>query len=167
MQRGANLRDTIAQGGQAMKLSRRQSLHLATTAAALPVLSRIAQAQAYPTRPVRIIVGFAPGGGTDVLARIFGQWLSERLGRPFLIENRAGAGGNIATEAAVNARPDGYTLLMAGPNDGEDYCRVHRLCQGQSGQDQHGIRRHREPGTGSWARSSWCSRAPCRRRRSP
>jgi len=100
-----------------MKLSRRQSLHQAATAAALPVLSRIAQAQAYPTRPVRIIVGFAPGGGTDVLARIFGQWLSERLGRPFLIENRAGAGGNIATEAAVNARPDGYTLLMAGTND--------------------------------------------------
>ena len=73
-----------------MKLSRRQSLHLATTAAALPVRSRIAQAQAYPTRPVRIIVGFAPGGGTDVLARIFGQLLSERLGRPFLIENRTG-----------------------------------------------------------------------------
>ena len=100
-----------------MKLSRRQSLHQAATAAALPVLSRIAQAQAYPTRPVRIIVGFAPGGGTDVLARIFGQWLSERLGRPFLIENRAGAGGNIATEAAVNARPDGYTLLIAGTSD--------------------------------------------------
>ena len=95
-----------------MKLSRRQSLHLATTAAALPVLSRIAQAQAYPTRPVRIIVGFAPGGGTDVLARIIGQWLSERLGQPFLIENRTGAGSNIGAEAAIKARADGYTILM-------------------------------------------------------
>jgi tripartite-type tricarboxylate transporter receptor subunit TctC len=90
---------------------------MAAGAAALPAVSRVARAQAYPSRPVRVIVGFAPGGGTDVLARIIGQRLSERLGQPFLIENRAGAGGNIATEAAVNARPDGYTLLMTGTND--------------------------------------------------
>ena len=97
-----------------MKLPRRQFVHLAAGAAALPVVSRIAQAQGYPTRPVRIIVPFAAGGGADFLARIVGQWLAERLGRPFLIENRTGAGGNIGTEAVVNARPDGYTLLMAG-----------------------------------------------------
>src|SRR5437773_1740627 len=93
---------------------RRQFLHLTAGAAALPALSRIARAQAYPSRPVRIVVGFAPGGGTDTVARLIGQWLSERFGEPFLIENRSGAGGNIATETVVNARPDGYTLLMAG-----------------------------------------------------
>jgi tripartite-type tricarboxylate transporter receptor subunit TctC len=96
-----------------MKFARRQFLHLAAGAAALPTVSRIAEAQTYPTRPVRIIVGFAAGGGTDVLARLIGQWLSERLGQPFLIENRTGAGSNIAADAVVNARPDGYTLLMA------------------------------------------------------
>ena len=95
-----------------MKLRRRNFLHLAAGAAALPVVSRMAHAQAYPTRPVRIIVGFAPGGGTDVLARIIGQWLSERLGQPFLIENRTGAGSNIGAEAAIKARADGYTILM-------------------------------------------------------
>jgi tripartite-type tricarboxylate transporter receptor subunit TctC len=97
-----------------MKLPRRQFLHLAAGAAALPAASRFAGAQAYPSRPVRIIVGFAAGGGTDVLARLIGQWLSDKLRRPFLIEDRPGAGGNIATEAVVNARPDGYTLLMVG-----------------------------------------------------
>jgi tripartite-type tricarboxylate transporter receptor subunit TctC len=95
-----------------MKLPRRQFLHLATGAAALPVVSRIAWAQAYPTRPVRVIVGFPPGGGSDTLARLWGQWLTERLGRPFVIENRPGAGTNIATEAVVRAPPDGYTLLQ-------------------------------------------------------
>jgi len=96
---------------------RRQFLHLAAGAAALPVVSRIASAQAYPTRPVRWIVGFAPGGGNDIVARLMGQWLSERLGQQFVIENRPGAGTNIATEVVVNAPPDGYTLLLAGiPN---------------------------------------------------
>jgi len=77
-------------------------------------LSRIARAQAYPTRPVRIIVGFAPAGGTDIVARLIGQWLSERLGQPFIIDNRPGGGTNIGTEAAVRAPADGYTLLMVG-----------------------------------------------------
>jgi len=95
-----------------LKLLRRQFLHLAAGAAALPALSRFAWAQTYPTRPVRIIVGFPPGGGADIFARLIGQWLSERLGQPFIIENRPGATGNIATEAVVRAPPDGYTLLM-------------------------------------------------------
>jgi tripartite-type tricarboxylate transporter receptor subunit TctC len=95
-----------------MKLPRRTFLHLAAGAAALPAVSRIAWAQAYPTRPVRIIVGFPAGGGVDIIARLMGQWLSERLGQPFLIENRPGAGSNIATEVVVRAPADGYTLLL-------------------------------------------------------
>jgi len=91
---------------------RRQFLHRAAGAAALPAISRIALAQVYPTRPVRIISGFAAGGSNDILARLIGQWLSERLGQPFVVENRPGAGGNIGTEAVVNAAPDGYTLLL-------------------------------------------------------
>ena len=97
-----------------MKLPRRKFLHLATGAAALTALSRIASAQAYPARPVRIIVGFAPGGGADIIARLIGQWLSERLGQQFIIENRPGAGANIGTEAVVRAPADGYTLLVVG-----------------------------------------------------
>ena len=153
------------------------SLHLAAGAAALPAVSRFARAQAYPSRPVRLIVGFPAGGPTDIVARLMGQWLSERLGQPFVIENRPGAGSNIATEAVVRAPPDGYTLLMVGPADavnatlyeklnfnfirdiapvagiyprapchggesigsGQDGSGVHRLRQGQSGQDQHGV----------------------------
>jgi tripartite-type tricarboxylate transporter receptor subunit TctC len=93
--------------------NRRQFLHLAAGAAALPVVSRIARAQTYPSRPVRIVAGFAAGGGLDFTARLIGQWLSDRLGQSFITENRPGAGGNLATEAVVNAPPDGYTLLLA------------------------------------------------------
>ncbi|HEX4554142.1 MAG TPA: tripartite tricarboxylate transporter substrate binding protein [Xanthobacteraceae bacterium] len=98
-----------------MNLPRRRFLHLAAGAAALPAASRVAWAQSYPVRPGRIIVGFAAGGTTDVLARMIGQWLTERLGQPFLVENRPGAGTNIATEAVVKSAPDGYTLLMVSP----------------------------------------------------
>src|SRR5215472_16329658 len=97
----------------AMKLPRRNFLHLAAGATALPVVSRVAWAQAYPSRPVRIIVGFAAGGPNDILARLIGQLLSERLGQPFVTENRTGAATNIATEAVVRAPPDGYTILLA------------------------------------------------------
>ena len=95
-----------------MKLPRRNFLHLAAGAAALPAVSHIAWAQEYPTKPVHIIVGFAPGGGADIAARLIGQWLSERLSQSFVIENRPGAGSNIATEAVVRAPSDGYTLLL-------------------------------------------------------
>jgi tripartite-type tricarboxylate transporter receptor subunit TctC len=95
-----------------MKIPRREFLHLAAGAVALPAVSVTARAQTYPTRPVRFIVGFAAGGGTDITARLMGQWLSERLGQQFIIENRPGATGNIGTEAVVRAAPDGYTLLM-------------------------------------------------------
>jgi tripartite-type tricarboxylate transporter receptor subunit TctC len=96
----------------AVNLPRQNFLHLAAGAAALPAVSHIAWAQEYPTKPVRIIVGFAPGGGADIAARLIGQWLSERLGQSFVIENRPGAGSNIATEAVVRAPSDGYTLLL-------------------------------------------------------
>jgi tripartite-type tricarboxylate transporter receptor subunit TctC len=95
-----------------MKLPRRKFLHLAAGAAALPAVSRIARAQTYPTRPVRIIVGFPAGGPTDIVARLMGQYLSGRLGQPFVIESRPGAGSNIATESVIKSAPDGYTLLL-------------------------------------------------------
>src|SRR5262245_26813859 len=97
-----------------MKLPRRKFLHLAAGAAVLPAVSHIARAQSYPTRPVRIIVGAAPSGTYDIMARLIGEWLSERLGQPFVIENRPGAGTTIGTEAVVKAPPDGYTLLLVG-----------------------------------------------------
>jgi tripartite-type tricarboxylate transporter receptor subunit TctC len=97
-----------------MKFPRRKFLHLAAGTAALPAVSRIATAQAYPSRPVHLIVGFAAGGGYDIVARLIGQWLSERFGQPFVIENRPGAATNIATEAVVRAPTDGYTLLLIG-----------------------------------------------------
>jgi tripartite-type tricarboxylate transporter receptor subunit TctC len=100
-----------------MKLTRRDFLRLAIGGGALPAVSGVARAQAYPSRPVRLLVGFAPGGGNDIVARLMGQWLTQRLGQSFVIENRPGAGTNIATEAVVNASADGYTLLLAGlPN---------------------------------------------------
>jgi tripartite-type tricarboxylate transporter receptor subunit TctC len=95
-----------------MKLPRRRFLHLAAGASVLPAVSRIAWAQTYPTRPVRLIVGYPPGGPTDIAARLIGQWLSEHLAQPFVIENRPGANTNLATEAVVRAQPDGYTLLV-------------------------------------------------------
>src|SRR6476659_5652862 len=102
---------------QVVEFCRRRLLHLAAGAVVLPALSGFASARTYPSRPVRIIVGFAAGGPNDILARLIGQWLSERLGQPFVIENRPGAGSNIATEAVVHAAPDGYTLLLVGtPN---------------------------------------------------
>jgi tripartite-type tricarboxylate transporter receptor subunit TctC len=100
-----------------MRIPRRRFLHLAAGAAALPVVPRIAKAQTYPTRPVRVVIGFPAGGSPDVVVRLVGQWLSERLGQQFVVENRPGAGGNLGTEVVVRAPPDGYTLLMAGsPN---------------------------------------------------
>lgn len=95
-----------------MNLPRRQFLHLAAAAAVVPAISRIAWAQTYPTRPVRLVIGFAAGGPGDAVLRLIGQWLSERLGQPFIVENRPGAGSNIATEAVVKAPPDGHTLLF-------------------------------------------------------
>jgi tripartite-type tricarboxylate transporter receptor subunit TctC len=98
-----------------MKLPRRRFLHLAAGAAALPTVSRFAWAQAYPSRPVRLVIGYPPGGSADITARLTGQWLSERLGQPVVIESRPGAATNLATEAVVHAPPDGYTLLLVAP----------------------------------------------------
>src|SRR5262245_10985752 len=100
-----------------MKLPRRNFLHVAAGAAALPAVSRFSSAHTYPTRPVRLLLTTTPGGSADVLARLIGQELSERLGQPFVIDNRPGAGGNFGTEAVVRAAPDGYTLLLVAPNN--------------------------------------------------
>ena len=98
-----------------MTLARRQFLQFATAAAALSAVSCPVFAQAYPARPVHWLVGFTPGGASDIFARLMGQWLSDRLGQQFIIENRTGAGTNVATEAVVRASPDGYTLLLSSP----------------------------------------------------
>ena len=128
-----------------MKLPRRKFLHLAAGAAALPALSRITWAQAYPTRPVRIVVGFAPGGPNDINAQLIGQWLSDRLGQQFIVDNRPGASGNIAMESVVKSSPDGYTLTMIAlssaanatlfPNHAADQVRA-----GAQSQDREGAR---------------------------
>jgi tripartite-type tricarboxylate transporter receptor subunit TctC len=110
-----------------MKLPRRKFLHLAAGAAALPVLPRIVNAQVYPSRPVHIIVGFSAGSAYDLLARLIGQWLSERLGQPFITENRPGAAGNLATETVAHAPADGYTLLVTGSADATNAALYHNL----------------------------------------
>jgi tripartite-type tricarboxylate transporter receptor subunit TctC len=112
-----------------MKAERRKFLSLATGAAALPAVCRVARAQAYPVRPVRIIVGQTAGGGQDIVARLLGQWLSERLGQQFIVENRPGAGGNIGAEAAVRAPADGHTLLLVVPSN-QGYRRASLSLQG-------------------------------------
>jgi tripartite-type tricarboxylate transporter receptor subunit TctC len=104
----------VPQGVIVMKIPRRRFLHLTVIAAALPAVSRIARAQTYPSRPVRIVVGFTAGGNFDIVARLMGQWLSEQFHQPFIVENRPGAGTNIATELVVRAPADGYTLLLGG-----------------------------------------------------
>src|SRR5215212_11512387 len=98
-----------------MKFPRRQFLHLAAGAAVLPAFSKLSNAQTYPARPIRLVIGYTPGGSADLTARLMGQWLSERLGQSFVVENRPGGGTNIATEAVVRAPPDGYTLLLVAP----------------------------------------------------
>ena len=100
-----------------MKLPRRKFLHLAAGAAALPAVSRVASADTYPSRPVHIIAGFPPGAASDITARLIGQWLAQQLGRPFVTENRPGAGGDVGTEMVVRASPDGYTLLLVTPSN--------------------------------------------------
>src|SRR5262245_25313577 len=100
-----------------MTLPRRNFLHLAAGVAALPAMSRFARAQAYPSRPVRVIVGFTAGSASDIIARLIGPWLSQRLGQQFVVENRPGGGSNIGTEAVVRAPPDGYTLLLANSSN--------------------------------------------------
>jgi tripartite-type tricarboxylate transporter receptor subunit TctC len=111
-----------------MKLQRRRFLHLAAGALAMPAVSRLAWAQAYPTQPIRIIVGFSAGSGSDIFARLMSQWLTERLGQSFIIENRPGAGGNIATEAVAKSPPDGYTLLQTVPAHAINDSRACRSC---------------------------------------
>src|SRR5215467_10112181 len=114
---GRRCRGKRPQGKSLMELARRTFLHLAAGAAALPAASRAVWAQNWPSRPVHIVAGFTPGGGVDITARLLGQWLAQRLGQSFVIDNRPGAGGNLGTEAVVNAPPDGYTLLLASvPN---------------------------------------------------
>jgi tripartite-type tricarboxylate transporter receptor subunit TctC len=111
-----------------MKLTRRGLLQLAESTVAMPVLSRIARADVYPSRPVHLLIGYVPGGSADTTARLFGQRLSERLGQQFIVESRPGASTNIATEAVLRAAPDGYTLLLASPANATNPA-LHRRCR--------------------------------------
>src|SRR5882672_5722877 len=110
-----------------MLYSRRTALQLSAGLAAMPFVSRTGWSQTYPSRPVKIVVGFVPGGTQDIVARLIGQWLSERLGQQFIVENRPGAGGNIGAEAVVNSRPDGYTIVLAGPPNAINATLYHKL----------------------------------------
>ena len=137
-----------------MKLPRRKFLHSAAAAAGFQALPRFALAQVYPARPVHIVVGFQGGTASDVIARFVGEWLSERLGQQFVVENRPGAAGNVAAEAVARGVPDGYTLLLVAAVHGgqsvlpiQDSSRFHRLRQGQAGQNCHGLARHRNHST--------------------
>ena len=143
-----------------MKLPRRKFLHLAAGAAALRAVSRFAWAQAYPARPVRIIVGFSAGGPSDIVARVMAQWLSERLGQQFIIENRSGAASNIGTEAALRAPPDGYTLLQVTSSNAVNATFYENLSF-----DSSTISRPSEPSSAS--PSSWRSTPRFRRGQSP
>src|SRR5262245_25598119 len=145
--------------GSAMKFPRRRFLHVAAGAAALAALSRVAVAQSYPTRPVRIIVGYPPGGSTDVMARLMGQQLSDRLGQPFVLENRPGAGTNIATEAVVKAPPDGYTLLAVDAAPAINTTLYHNL--------NFAFLRDIAPPASTASRFSWSSIQRCPPRRFP
>src|SRR5262245_12154753 len=128
--------------GSTMKRPRRQFLHLAAGAAVLPALARVAAAQAYPSRPVRLIVGFPAGGPTDITARVMAQWLSERLGQQVVVDNRAGAGSNIAAEGVVNAPPDGYTLLLVGATNAINATLYERLNFNFHPRHRAGVRHH-------------------------
>src|SRR3989449_9481438 len=110
-----------------MKFPRRRFLQLAAAAAVLPAVSKTARAQTYPARPVRLVIGYTPGGSADLTARLMGQWLSEKLGQSFVIENRPGGGTNIATEAVLRATPDGYTLLLVAPANAINSTRYDKL----------------------------------------
>src|SRR5262245_15598439 len=128
------LADSLASkalGEPIMKTPRRQFLHLAAAAVALPAVSRIAGAESYPARPVHIVVGFPPGQAADISARLLGQWLSERLGQSFVIDNRPGAASTIATEQVVHAPPDGYTLLFVVASN---YIKHHPLAPRRGGE---------------------------------
>jgi tripartite-type tricarboxylate transporter receptor subunit TctC len=136
-----------------MKIHRRRILELSTGAIALPFVSRMAAAETYPTRPVRLIVTVPAGGSPDIIARLIAQWLSNRLGQAFVVENRPGASSNIGTEVAVNAAPDGYTLLFAISSNAIRRCRRKRSLN--SSPTPRPI-----PARSTWRRPAWAARLP-------
>ena len=138
-----------------MTFPRRQFLRLAGAAAALPAVSRFAHAQAYPARQIRLIIGYPPGGSADITARLMAQWLTERLGQSVIVESRPGGGTNIATEAVINAPPDGYTLLLVAPANAINATLYEKL--------NHNFLRDIEPIAGLIrSRTSWWSIRRCR-----